>query len=480
MVKKVREENIPLINYISEVKDGDVSDNQDVQRYYCSDKSFVNGIGVTVLTGDYLPPLILAEVPLGEGLVQKYIVDGLQRTTAIMMIRYGNHKFTGTIEDSEIEYQTKKLDENGVAVKDEEGNFIWEKEIFDIKNKTYDEFPKELKKRIDTYQLRVATYQNCTMEKVSKLVRKLNQHKSMNVSQQSITWIPTYARKIKQIADGKFFKDTIEYKDTYRKNGEYLQVVCRSVMNIFHFDNYKKEAKKIANYLEDNSSMNEFNIVQNHFDRIGKVCGDRFKDIFEKKNIPIWIVVFNKFTKLGLPDEKFVEFLDALKRELHNKNINGTNYDELNKLRGTTDKCVVSKKIEVFTTLMMKFLQIEEKNENDSSKNSVKLIDSEDKNAESVLSFVQENANPDATEEDIEFYRDMVEDCVKVDEPVYQQCERAVIAIMAYACMKEQDEEFEKWIQKYKNQTNFSPSQKTNFAYMKNSFDKYVQKGATA
>ena len=47
MVNKVREENIPLINYISEVKDGDVSDNQDVQRYFCSDKPFVNGIGVT-------------------------------------------------------------------------------------------------------------------------------------------------------------------------------------------------------------------------------------------------------------------------------------------------------------------------------------------------------------------------------------------------------------------------------------------------
>ena len=72
----------------------------------------------------------------------------------------------------------------------------------------------------------------------------------------------------------------------------------------------------------------------------------------------------------------------------------------------------------------------------------------------------------------------MVEDCVKVDEPVYQQCERAVIAIMAYACTKEQDEKFEKWIQKYKNQTNFSPSQKTNFTYMKNSFDNFVQKMA--
>ena len=103
MAKKVREENIPLINYTSEVKDGDVNDNQDVQRYFCSDKPFVNGIGVTILTGDYLPPLILAEVPLNEDIVQKYIVDGLQRTTALMQIRYGNHKFTGAIEDSEIE-----------------------------------------------------------------------------------------------------------------------------------------------------------------------------------------------------------------------------------------------------------------------------------------------------------------------------------------------------------------------------------------
>ena len=67
-MNKVREENIPVINYTGEVKDGDVSDNQDVQRYFCSDKPFVNGIGVTVLTGDYLPPLIitLAVAPLAQ------------------------------------------------------------------------------------------------------------------------------------------------------------------------------------------------------------------------------------------------------------------------------------------------------------------------------------------------------------------------------------------------------------------------------
>lgn len=460
-MNKVREENIPVINYVSEVRDGDVSDNQDVQRYFCSDKAFVNGIAVTILTGDYLPPLILAEVPLGEGIVQKYIVDGLQRTTALMMIRYGNHKFTGAIEDSKIEYQSKILNESGVAIRDEDGNFVWEKKIFDIKGKTFDDFPNELKKRFDNYQLRIATYQNCTMEKVSKLVRKLNQHKSMNVSQQSITWIPTYARKIKAIADGQFFKNSIEYNDNHRKNGEYLQVVYRTVMNIFHFDNYKKEAKKICNYLEDNSSINEFNIVQNYFNRIEQVCGDKFKDIFIKKDIPIWISVFDKFAKLNLPDVKFAEFLASLSTELHEKVVNGNSYDSLNRERNTTDKGLVTRKIDTYTTLMMEYFQFEDKMENNS-------LD------ETMLSLVRENVDSEATDEDVELYSDMVDDYVKIDSEVYKSCKTALIVLMAYACKNEQDSNFGKWIKNYKN-GNFSPSQKTNYLYLKHDFDSYLE-----
>ena len=151
---------------------------------------------------------------------------------------------------------------------------------------------------------------------------------------------------------------------------------------------------------------------------------------------------------------------------MHDKAVSEWSYDILDKESSTSDKKIIQAKIDTYTALMMDYLHIDTETLTVNQK-------------ETTLSFVQENANPDATEEDIEFYRDMVEDCVKVDEPVYQQCERAVIAIMAYACMKEQDEEFEKWIQRYKNQTNFSPSQKTNFTYMKNSFDKYVQKGAS-
>ena len=476
MANKVREENIPLINYISEVKDGDVSDNQDVQRYFCSDKTFVNGIGVTILTGDYLSSLILAEVPLNEDIVQKYIVDGLQRTTALMQIRYGNHKFTGAIEDSEIEYQEKQVDENGKFLKDDDGNFVWEKKTFDIKNKTYDDFPKELKKRFDNYQLRIATYQNCDMKKVSKLVRKLNVQRGMNTSQRALTWIPTYARKIKNIADEGFFKNSIEYSDTARKNGEYMQSVCRSVMNIFHFDDYKRGAKEICGYLEDNSNIEEFNTVHEYFQRIEAACKDTCKDILVKKDIPVWLTVFSRFVKSGLQDSKFADFIHELSGKLHSKDVNGVSYDSLNKESGTTDKKLVVAKINTYTALMNEFLHIDTTETNSTEVENDNTEENEQDNPEeTTLSFVQENANPDATEEDIEFYRDMVEDCVKITDPVYNECRTALIALMAYACQNEKDQDFEKWVENYRNKSDFSSSQKVNYTYMKRSFDNYTQ-----
>lgn len=469
MAKKVREENIPLINYVDEVKDGDVSDNQDVQRYFCSDKSFINGIGVTILTGDYLPPLILAEVPLNEDIVQKYIVDGLQRTTALIQIRYGNHKFSGTIEDNQIEYQEKKMDESGVFVKDEEGNFIWEKKFFNIKNKTYDDFPKELKKRFDTYQLRIATYQNCTMEKVSKLVRKLNQHKSMNVSQQSITWIPTYAKKIKTIAETSFFKNSINYNDNYRKNGEYLQAVCRSVMNVFHFNNYKKEAKKISNYLEEHSSIKEFDIIQNYFDRIERVCKDSAKNIFIKKDIPIWVAVFDNFTMYELPDDRFADFIIALNKNLHNKMINGTSYDLLNEARGTTDKVIVAKKIDTYTNLMLEFLHIDKENDNNY-------------NNSFVFKFIRNNIDPDITLEDLDVCYDTLEYCKNKlhgfnDKSEITKCKYKIslIAIIVFAIKNEID--LDEWLVFYSNNNNtYFDDILDNYNYMLKSLNDFKNK----
>lgn len=467
MAKKVREQAIALSSYLKSVNSEDISENQDVQRMFCWDNPAINELIVTVLTEDYIPPIILGEEELGGDLTQQYIVDGIQRTTALNKFRHMNWKTTKSFENSVIQYQAKMRDDEGHLIKDKDGSILWENREFDIKNKTFEQLPDELKKKFDDYQIRIVIHQNCTMQEISKLVRRYNRNKSMGSNQKALTWIPTYARKIKNIANNEFYKNCVSYSKSMRKNGTYEQTVANSVMATFHLNDWKKTPNDRNEYLEENSSFDEFEKVNEYGNRIAKVCGNKFQNIFVFKDILCWIATFDKFTKLGVKDNKFAEFVNALVNDLHDKVIGEWSYDLLDKEAGTSDKKIIQAKIDIYTALMMDYLHID---------TETLTINSE----ETTLSFVQENANPDATEEDIEFYRDMVEDCVRVDEPVYQQCERAVIAIMAYACMKEQDEEFEKWIQKYKNQTNFSPSQKANFTYMKNSFDKYVQKGATA
>ena len=465
MAKKVREQAIALSSYLKSVNSEDISENQDVQRMFCWDNPAINELIVTVLTEDYIPPIILGEEELGGDLTQQYIVDGIQRTTALNKFRHMNWKTTKSFENSVIQYQAKMRDEEGHLIKDEDGSILWENREFDIKNKTFEQLPDELKKKFDDYQIRIVIHQNCTMQEISKLVRRYNRNKSMGSNQKALTWIPTYARKIKNIANNEFYKNCVAYSKSMRKNGTYEQTVANSVMATFHLNDWKKTPNDRNEYLEENSSFDEFEKVNEYGNRIAKVCRNKFQNVFVFKDVLCWIATFHNFTKLGVEDKKFAEFVNALVNDLHGKVVGEWSYDMLDKESGTSDKKIIQAKIDTYTTLMMNYLQID-------SETVIKNSE------ETTLSFVQENANPDATEEDIEFYRDMVEDCVRVDEPVYQQCERAIIAIMAYACMKEQDEEFEKWIQKYRNQTNFSPSQKTNFTYMKNSFDKYVQKGA--
>ena len=58
MAKKVREQTVSLSLYLDDVKSGDISENQDVQRAFCWDNSAINELIVTVLTDDYIPPVI--------------------------------------------------------------------------------------------------------------------------------------------------------------------------------------------------------------------------------------------------------------------------------------------------------------------------------------------------------------------------------------------------------------------------------------
>ena len=457
-VNKVRIESVPAISYIDDVKEGNVSDNQDVQRFFCSDNGFINEIGVTMLSGDYLPPLIIGEIPLQDNIVQKYIVDGMQRTSAIMKIRYGNYKFTSKIEDDEIEYQTKTLDETGKVLKDDDGNFIWEKKTFHLKGHTFDDFPDELKKRFDRFQLTIVTHENCTMEDISILIRRYNNHKAMGTSQKALTWIPTYARQIKNIGEEGFFKNSMKYSDADRKNGNYIQLVCGAAMTVFHMDKYKKDAKSANAMLEENSNHEEFEVIRSYLQRIEKCCEDKCKSIFVKKDISTWIAVFDKFTKLNLPDSKFAEFVMAIETKLHDVLIGEWSYDLLSKEPGTTGKKLISQKIETYTALMMNYLHIEDKTEN----NEVAVAT--DDNEMTDIEFVHNIVNANITDDDMQDYKDYIEDTVRMSSPLYHQAYQALLAMVAYVFENDCDLH-------YSNNTyEFSENMEENYEAMKTAF----------
>ena len=189
-----------------------------------------------------------------------------------------------------------------------------------------------------------------------------------------------------------------------------------------------------------------------------------------KKDISAWVSVFDKFTKLNLPDEKFAEFIKAIPEKLHNVMIGDWSYDLLDKEPGTTGKKLVAQKIDTYTALMMNYLHIKDKTEN----NEVAVTT--DDNEMTDIEFVHNAVNVNITDDDIQDYKDYIEDTVRMSSPLYHQAYPALLAMAAYVYSCDKDDEFNKFIDGYANNTyEFTTDQKVNYDQMKNAFQKWLK-----
>ena len=464
---KVKKDQMMLGTLLNQFKRGQINKNHPLQRKpdQWTDEA-KSGLAATIIKGEDIDSIKICEQIVSSTEFILWLIDGLQRLTVLESYKNNAFAIKKNLEMPIMYYQG--VDESGKVGVIE----------YDLRNKKYEDLPDELKEKFDSYAVDIVKHLDCTDEEIAYHIARYNRQTSMNVNQKNILVAWKIASEIKNLTNNRFFKDCGNYNPKEDTKEVFNRIVCESIMTMFHLDNWKK-AKQMSIYLNDNATKEEFDIFEGELNRLCNIVDqDTVGQLFNSKNSFIWFAAFHKFTQFGIEDVKFIDFLEEFQRTLHSKTFKeyeNKNFDTYDDGKGTKDKKVVKAKLDMLEQLMKEYLHIDN---NISKNNIVQNIENQNNSEESTLSFVQENANPDATEEDIEFYRDMVEDCVRVDEPVYQQCERAVIAIMAYACKKEQDEKFEKWIQKYKNQTNFSPSQKTNFTYMKNSFDNFVQKMA--
>lgn len=432
--------------------------NEERNRYICR-----------ILSNLPIPEIILCEQNV-KGMTISHLIDGLQRLSYAEAFKENHFKVGETgAERHLIQYREYIHDENGNRVLDEDGIPEFELKVCDIVGKLYKDLPDELKKRFNNFNINVTKFFNCTNEQIADHIRDYNNHSAMNNEQSGIVSISTdTARKIKTITEKcGFLKNCGKYTTTNRIKGKLDRMVAEMIMLLFHPNDWKSNVKATYKYLDENAKQEEFDILSSELDMLESVvenAGDDINAMFTTTYTPMWVAVFHNFLTSGKDLHNFVDFLNAYNSELKDTEVNGVSMADF-KDQQSKKKTTITGKVELLIQLMNDFLHIDTtKTENDNTE----LSD------DTILNFVKENYKPDANEDDISFYSDLVDDCVKIDEPVYKECHAALIALMAYACSQDKDQDFEKWIDNYKTKSDFSPLQKTNFTYMKRSFDNYI------
>ena len=443
-----RKQTYTMSMYLNKIRDKDICNDAAVQRHFIWTKEQINELIVTVLTDDYIPPIILGEMESS----QLYIVDGGQRSAALNWFRNGNYKITSSIEDSIIRYKRK--------IKDENEN-IMEDCTYDIKNKTYENFPIELKKKFDEYQIDTVIHEYCDMHKVSKYIKRYNNHSPMNTNQKAFTYIDKFAEYIRTILNNKFFIDYSNYTEAEKIKGTVERVIIETVMCTNHLEQWKKSTKKICSYLNFNATKSEFENLLKNLNRLEKIITEDIKHIFNSKDSFLFLTLFDRFTSYKIEDMQFAAFLREFKNNLReNKKINNVVFDEIDKNKGTKDKNVIISKLQFLEILMLEFLHID---------NFDEITDN--------YTFIKENVNSNITKDDVEQYEEVLDDLtINIDNSSKLLDKRnrvSLVALVAYSFKNDID--LDEWIIEFFNKNDkYIINQKENYLHMKVNLEQFI------
>ena len=356
---KIRKQTFSLDQYLKLMKAETIRSDQECQRMSGQwNANMVNELIATVLNDGYIPPIILGEETV-NGITRQWIIDGLQRSSSLSMFRYGNTKITKNLDECMITYQRKILDEGGKPKRDEQGEIIWESVEYDIRNKTYEQLPEELKDRFNGYQLETAVHQECDITEISKLVRKYNNHTAMNQAQRAFTYVDAFAGEIRRIIDNRFFLDMYTCNRNDRKNGTLERIVGDMVLLCNYPDQYKKDTKQGFKWLNENGTISDFEDTNNLLTRlmVSVDATPEIRKLFNSKHAHIFVAAFKAFTESGRNDTEFGRFLEWFVSGGSETEIDGKVWDILGVDRSTRDAGVVHTKVDYLVALMGQYFK---------------------------------------------------------------------------------------------------------------------------
>lgn len=354
---RIRKQTYSLDQYLKLMKDETIRSDQDCQRlsgqWNCN---MVNELIYTVLTDNYIPPIILGEETV-NGITKQWVIDGLQRSSSLSMFRYGNAKITKSIDEYIVAYQRKILDENGKPKRDGKGELLWESVECDIRNKTYDQLPEELQDRFNSYQIETAIHQNCDQTEISKLVRKYNNHIGMNSAQKSFTYLDAFAREIREIIQNRFFLDIYTCSRNDRKNGTLERLVGDMVLICNYPDQYRKEATQGFKWLNENGYISDFTEINGLLTRLMDSINPtkELREMFNSKHTHILVAVFKKFLEMGHEAKEYGKFLEWFVNGGKETVIDGLVWDAIGVNRSSRDANIVRSKVNYLVALFGKY-----------------------------------------------------------------------------------------------------------------------------
>lgn len=354
---KIRKQTYSLEQYLKLMKNETIKSDQECQRMSGQwTSNMVNELIFTVMTDSYIPPVILGEETV-NGITRQWIIDGLQRSSSLSMFRYGNTKITKNLDEYMVTYQRKVMDGDGSPKRDGKGEIVYESVDYDIRNKTYDQLPQELKDRFDGYQMETAIHQDCDTAEISKLVRKYNNHKAMNQAQRAFTYVDTFAREIREMTENRFFMDIYSSSQKGRINGTFERIAGDIVLLCNYPDKYRKDTKMGFRWLNDNANLHDFESADKLLTRLTDSIEPtkEIRGLFNGKNSHVFVAAFKAFTESGMEDAGFNRFLKWFINGGNRTVVDGKSWETLDISHSTRDSAVVHGKIGYLTELIKRY-----------------------------------------------------------------------------------------------------------------------------
>ena len=425
-----------------------------------------SGLIGSVIKGEDVDSIKICEQILSSTEFILWLIDGLQRLTVLESYRNNAFKIGKSLEMPYVYYQKENEDGEMETIK------------YDLRGRYFEDLPEELQDAFDSYAIDVVKHLDCSDEEVAYHIGRYNRQTSMNTNQKNILPMYKVAGFIKKISDNNvFFEECGSYTEIEIRKGVVDRVVSESIMTMFHLDNWTK-GKTMSKFLNENATQKEFEIFESELDRLSIIIDKKTTGkLFNSKNSFIWFAAFHKFTRYGVDDSKFKDFLIAFQNDLHSKTFeeyDNDSFDTYENNKSTKDKKVVLAKLDILDKLMREYLHIDE----------VEL--SEETEIITPETFVSDMVDMpiETVKEEIDFYEETLDslenNTIRDDSKLLDTANRlSLLAMVAYSYKNDVD--LDDWLEDYAaNNNTYYMDQRKNYSHMVNDFKQYQNRVAIA